>query len=128
MVRRIGCGPFDGGCLVFAQALQRVRGGDLFVVEGRTFCGWSAAGKPQYLGPVLAQHAVLGFQGGTFMDAFGRCEKRQMLLRTAHLTRFMASAIALRPLREGDLLEAARDDVFVDELAKVLAIAVRSPA
>ena len=27
-----GCGPFDGGCVVFARALQKVVGGEIFVL------------------------------------------------------------------------------------------------
>jgi hypothetical protein len=127
MLDRIDCGPFDGGCLVFAQALQRVNGGHLFVVEGRCFSGWAGFGKPLYQGAMLARHAVLALKDGDFMDALGRCEERTMLRRTARLARFVASAESLRPLREGDLPDAARDEDLVDRLSTVLALAARAP-
>lgn len=121
MLDDIECGPFDGGCLVFAQALQRLHGGDVVVVEGRCFSGWAAHREPQYNGPLQAQHAVLALPDGTYMDASGKCTARTMLARTAQSSKYVASADAIRPIQEGDLKEAARDDTLVAELAQLLA-------
>jgi hypothetical protein len=111
MLERIECGPFDGGCLAFALALQRLHGGEIAVVEGRFFV-------PPHIS--RAQHAVLALPDGTFMDASGRCAERTMLARTAAEARHVATADRIRPLQEGDLPEAARDDNLVADLARML--------
>lgn len=121
MLDSIDCGPFDGGCLVFAQALQCLHGGDVAVVEGRSFSGWAAFRVPEYNGSLLAQHAVLALPDGTYMDASGRCTKSAMLIRTARLSRHVASADDIRPLQDGDLEDAARDGALVTALAQLLA-------
>lgn len=120
MIDRIDCGPFDGGCLVFAQALQHLHGGEVVVVEGRCFSGWVAFREPEYKGELLAQHAVLALPDGTYMDASGRCSMSTMLARTAQSAKYVASADAIRPFREGDLEDAVRDDSLVVELAQLL--------
>lgn len=120
MLRRIGCGPFDGGCLVFAQALRRLYGGEVVVVEGRRLVGRHRIPGPECHGQLLAQHAVLALPDGTYMDASGRCAMQTMLERTAQASGGMVSAESIRPWRDGDLEDAARDEELVDELANLL--------
>ena len=35
LVDNTDCGPFDGGCLLVAQALKRVIGGEIYVIVDR---------------------------------------------------------------------------------------------
>lgn len=118
MLERIDCGPFDGGCVVFAQALQHLYGGDLYVVEGRCLSGNQRLSEDEC--KLLAQHAVLKLRDGRFIDAGGAASERAMLARTAREANFMVSAMRLRPLREDDLEEAPRDAALAVSLAKLL--------
>lgn len=53
-----GCGPFDGGCLPVAIALQEVLGGNLFAVRRNDGSGGD-------------QHVLLQWKPGLFVDASG---------------------------------------------------------
>ncbi len=123
LLEAIGCGPFDGGCVVFAQALQRLHGGEIWVVEGRSLSGRDGC-APQYAGPLAAQHAVVRLPDGRFMDANGVTDEAGILRRTAREAAWIASAELARPLAEGDLPEAPRDDALVARLAAALATPV----
>ena len=120
MLDRIACGPFDGGCVAFAMALQRIHGGQIMVVEGRSFSGWSSFRQPEYRGALMAQHAIVVFPDGTAMDADGRCSMERMLRRTARLMRYAASVEGVRALRDGDLEDAPRDSALIHELVTLL--------
>lgn len=121
MLERIECGPFDGGCVAFAMALQRIHGGEVHVVEGRSFTGFSAFRYPSYTGCFQAQHAVLALPDGSFMDAHGQFgDARRMLQSAAKEMKFASSAERLRPIEEGDLPEAPRTPEVVDALVELL--------
>lgn len=90
------CGPSDGGCLVMAQAIQSVRGGDLWVIQGAV-----------YGHEVLAQHAVVRLSCGRFADAYGEGDARQIIENFRRLSRELRGCkLDLRPIREGDLSDA----------------------
>jgi hypothetical protein len=128
MLDRIDCGPFDGGCLVFARALERLHGGQVLVVEGRCFSGWACFRVPRYDGPLLAQHAVLRLPDGRYMDALGACSERDMLARATQEALYIALPEAIRELRAGDLPDAVHDEDFATELAALLGTAPRRAA
>lgn len=98
LVGSAGCGPFDGGCLVVARAMQRVFGGEVIVLT-------RADGR--------ADHAVLDV-GGQLWDYDGPDAPADMLRRFNASE--MASCVGYRPLQEGDLLEAVRDPVVEETL------------
>lgn len=85
------CGPFDGGCVVFAQALQRVIGGKIVVVTKSNDQADHAA--------VLLKGKLYDFDGplrpDRFFDRFGRNEHVQIS--------------GFRPINETDLPDAIRN-------------------
>lgn len=103
----IGCGPFDGGCLAFATAMQRLHGGEVQVIVG------SIEGRP-----AAAQHAVLRLPDGSYLDADGQGSQREVI------DNFVAAEIhpywgsfnleAVRSYKKGDLPEAPCDDRVID--------------
>lgn len=113
LIDAIDCGPFDGGCLAFARALQTLHGGEVHVIEG---------GLPGH--PVFAQHAILRTPDGRWLDGDGVGTEGGVTRRFVtnehldHLTR-----VAVRPWREGDLPEAPSPQDLVERLAEAL----RSP-
>jgi len=58
------CGPFDGGCLIFAEALQMKYGGEIYVLYSKKF----------------AEHAVL-FLNGKLIDFDGPLEPKKFIRR-----------------------------------------------
>lgn len=120
MEERIACGPFDGGCVAFAMALQHIHGGELMVVEGRSLSRLDTFRQPVYRGDLMAQHAIVVFPDGTAMDADGRCSVKLMLRRTARWTHPIASVEGIRALQDGDLEDAPRDAALVHELVDLL--------
>ena len=92
---RIQCGPFDGGCLVVARALQRVMGdGDIHVLIGRG----------------VAQHAVLSW-GGMLIDAAGPRTPQKMLARFSKTE--LVEVTTHRMMLPGDVPEAPCTDELV---------------
>lgn len=113
-MERTGCGPFDGGCLAFAMALQRIFGGDIFVIDG------SIADNPPG-----AQHAVLQLPNGQFADFDGIADALTISRR------FIANAFPLpgiftlselRPLLPGDLPDAPCDESVVFALCRAMGV------
>lgn len=102
---RVGCGPFDGGCLVFALALQQVIGGEVVVVtrEGG-----------------LADHAAV-HQADLLWDHAGPRARLPFLRRfaAAELRRSWRG-LGIRPFREGDLSDASQDPELIERLAELL--------
>lgn len=97
------CGPFDGGCVLFARSLQRVFGGDLVVLVREDGTADHAA--------VHLDGMLLDFDGPLAPDAF--------------LARFNANesarTVIWRPFNEGDLPDAPRNDVAEERIAALLA-------
>lgn len=104
LLREADCGPFDGGCLVVAQALQQVIGGDVVVLV-RAESG-------------IADHAAVLFDG-MLWDFDGP------LSPSAFVKRFQENELSatgeqcggFRPIEPGDLEDAPRNDRLVEWLA-----------
>lgn len=102
MLRKGDCGPFDGCCVVFAQALREVIGGDLVVVTrpdgSADHAGVLCDGKIyDFNGPLLPAH---------FVARYAREER--------------TGCTGWRLMRDGDLPYAIRDLALQASLAEVL--------
>jgi hypothetical protein len=73
LLRASGCGPLDDGCVVFAQSLLAVFGGQMRVTEGATR-GCKEEG-------LRAQHPVVQLPEGSFLDADGWAQTATSLLQ-----------------------------------------------
>ena len=102
LIEAAECGPFDGGCVVFAQALQRVMGGHIVVLT-------SPRG--------IAEHACVEFDQRLF-DYDGP------LPPAAFIERFSKNELAtisgFRAIEASDLPEAYRGIKLEDDLARQL--------
>lgn len=114
MIDTIGSGPFDGGCVVFAQALQLRYGGEIVVLVGH------AQHSVKFIKP-QAQHAVLKLND-TLIDADGaaspqalidRFEKNEMAHAGGRVT-------GIRSIRSSDLSEAPRNIEVARKIAALL--------
>ena len=106
MVHEIDCGPFDGGCLVFAQGAQKALGGDIHVIEGRI--RWNRGDDH---GPLLAHHAVLKHPSGAYLDADGWCKDGPAIVERFQRLECCSMDLKdafVRSMRDGDLPDAAR--------------------
>jgi hypothetical protein len=101
LVNAIECGPFDGGCLVFARALQIRLGGEIWVLV-------SAKG---------AEHAVLKL-GGLLIDADGAMPPSEKLLEFSQNE--LVTTKDSRPFRDGDLTEAPQDEDLAGRISQKL--------
>jgi hypothetical protein len=117
MFKAIDCGPFDGGCVSFAMALQKVFGGDVYVICGRQ--GPDLFGRSGGEGP---QHAVLRLPDGRFMDA-GTVGTAAEIINTFNVEECFGRLrnAYIRQIEPGDLQDAPRDDALIDNLAALLA-------
>ena len=102
LLNTVGAGPLDGGCVVFAHALQLRYGGAVWVLT-------RADGS--------ADHAVLK-TGRMLIDADGPAGSVQELI-----TRFNslehADTVAARPYRVGDLPESPFDPALARKIAEL---------
>jgi hypothetical protein len=103
LVTATGSGPFDGGCVVFAQALQMRYGGDIEVLL-RAKTG-------------QADHAVVR-QGNIMIDADGAAGIESFIQRFERNEQVQISGH--RPIEPGDLQDAARDPELSKQIAKLL--------
>lgn len=111
---RLGCGPFDGGCVAFAMALRQRLGGEVHVLI-------NAHGR--------ADHAVLCWEG-RLIDMDGPASARGMVQRFQRLEGVTLRP-GSRPIQPDDLPGASRAADVVDALAchlpKDLAARLRKP-
>lgn len=103
LLRSADCGPFDGGCVVVAQALQKVFGGEIVVlVRDNDRADHAAVFKDgklwDYDGPLTPS---------AFIDRFNKEE----LAHTAW------SCVRYRPIRSDDLPNACRNEALANRLA-----------
>jgi hypothetical protein len=97
------CGPFDGGCVLVAKALQKIHGGDIVVLVNKDDA---------------AQHAAVAVDG-KLMDYSGSAVAKQFVRQFEADERVDITGV--RPIRPGDLPEAPHnDDAVVDQLVQVL--------
>jgi GNAT superfamily N-acetyltransferase len=102
LIGHAGCGPFDGGCVVFAKALQQAIGGQVVVVTNRFGRGDHAA--------VELNGKLYDFDGPLSPKAFmARFEKNERVIITGY-----------RPMQDSDLKDAYRGKELESKLAGML--------
>jgi hypothetical protein len=101
--KNAGSGPFGGGCMIVAQALQQIYGGRIWVLIGR----WSQQ----------AEHAVLKV-GDIFYDAAGAAALERIISRFSETAGVKIQSA--RPIAPGDLPEASRSWLAATEVAHLL--------
>ena len=102
LIDTIGCGPFDGGCVIFARALQIKFGGDIIVLCDKN----------------IAQHAAVYLGKGNLIDADGKLPAENFIDRFEELEGVTITNI--RPLHNNDLPDAPRDEKLSQEIASLL--------
>jgi hypothetical protein len=95
-------GPFDGGCVIAAEGIRGAIGGDIVVLE-------RANG--------MADHAAV-LLNGLLYDFDGPLPEREFIKRFNDNE--MAEAVSVRPIKEGDLPEAPRDNETAKKITDVL--------
>jgi hypothetical protein len=108
IVGEIGCGPFDGGCVIVARAIQTIIGGDVMVL---------VAEDDQ------AEHAVVE-RNGLLWDYSGPARPTTMIRRFNRAER--ARIVSRRPLQDGDLTCAASSASLEADLVAVFALAFKA--
>ncbi|WP_315922499.1 hypothetical protein [Mesorhizobium sp. SP-1A] len=96
------CGPFDGGCVVTAQALRKVIGGDIVVLVRPDDRADHAV--------VLKDDQLWDFDGPLPPDAFIQ------RFNATELSGMPFQCVSYRPIRETDLDKAYRGDELVEKL------------
>ena len=109
LLDNVGSGPFDGGCVVFAQALEIKFGGDIVVLVGRN--------TPNSMS--VAQHAALQLNN-TLVDADGAAEPQRFVQRFLHHEMPFGDISEIRPITDQDLPDASRDLQLAAEIAELL--------
>ncbi|TLX17017.1 hypothetical protein [Rhizobium sp. MHM7A] len=106
LLKEADCGPFDGGCLVVAQALQQVLGGDVVVLV-RAQSG-------------IADHAALLFDG-MLWDFDGPLSPSAFVKRFQENELFGTGAKCggFRLIEPGDLEDTPHNDRLVERLADI---------
>jgi len=96
------CGPFDGGCVLVAQALQKIHGGDIVVLVNDRGNADHAA--------VKIGNTLLDFDGPLPVDKFvKRFEKNEHVKITG-----------IRPMVAGDLPDATRNQSLLPKIINLL--------
>lgn len=103
LVNTIGSGPFDGGCVVFAQALQMRYGGDIVVLTRDD--------------TDRADHAVVKL-GSVLIDADGAAPVREFIQRFQRNENVKIGG--MRAIEPGDLPDAPRDQQLSQQIADLL--------
>ena len=98
----VDCGPFDGGCVLVAQALQQIHGGDIVVLVNDKG---------------IADHAAVKV-GNTLVDFDGALPVKQFIKRFEDNEHTNIKSI--RPIQNGDLPEAPRNNELVPQLVNAL--------
>lgn len=96
------CGPFDGGCVLVAQALQKIHGGDIVVLINDRGNADHAA--------VKIGNTLIDFDGPLPVDRFiKRFEKNEHVKITG-----------IRPMESSDLPEATRNQSLLPKIVDLL--------
>lgn len=101
-----GGGPFDGGCLLFARAMQKALGGEVAVLVREDD---------------VAEHAVL-LLDGILIDFDGPADPAEFVPRFNDNER--RQCVGWRLFRDGDLPEAPTNGDTEDDLADLLGAAL----
>ena len=112
MISKIDSGPFDGGCVTVAMALQMVYGGDIVVLVGLPH----RAAKTE-----AAQHAALSLNG-KLIDGDGPLPPEAFIKRfvNAEMAHVGGTVTGIRPIESNDLPEAPRDAELAKQIAQML--------
>ncbi len=104
-------GPFDGGCVIMARAIQIKHGGDIVVLVGHSQRNTDEA----------AQHAVVDL-GNLLVDADGPLAPKQFVQRFEknELTHAGGKITGIRPIHPNDLPNAPRNEQASAQIAKLL--------
>lgn len=114
LVKTIGSGPFDGGCVIFARALQMRWGGEIVALVGH-------AQRSVSNEPSSAQHAAL-LIGNRLIDADGMATADEFIRRFERneLLHAGGKITGVRNLHDSDLSEAPRNEELSAKIAKLL--------
>lgn len=111
LVDGVGSGPFDGGCVVVAQAIQARHGGEIVVLIGQS--------RPDT--KFVAQHAavklgdyLIDFDGPALIKDFVRRFERNELVHTG------GQISDIRPIQDKDLPDAPRNTALAQKLAELI--------
>lgn len=103
IIQSTDAGPFDGGCVVFAQALQMLLGGEIVVLTNANN---------------RAEHAVTKVDD-IYWDFDGPASAQGILRRFARNEH--AEVTGIRPIEDSDLADAPRDAQAASRIAGLLA-------
>lgn len=105
VAKHTDCGPFDGGCLLYATALQQVFGGEIQVLVYNN----------------TAHHAVL-FVDGKYIDGNGTSSSTGLSIKKFIAYECFGSPkeMYFRPIKSGDLPDAPCPKDGLEELAKAM--------
>jgi hypothetical protein len=101
------CGPFDGGCVLVAQALQKIHGGDIVVLI-------NDRGN--------ADHAAVKL-GNTLIDYDGPLPVEKFIKRFEKNEHVKIKGI--RPMKDSDLPEATRNQSLLPKIVNLLSKGVK---
>lgn len=101
LIDKYDCGPFDGGCLIFASALQKKYGGEIFVLCSER----------------QAEHAAL-FLNGYLIDADGKLEPERFIKRFQDNEQ--VKIVSFRKIELQDLPETPQDKELSCLIASLL--------
>lgn len=112
LVNGTDAGPFDGGCVVFAQALQLKYGGDIVVLVGT---------PNKNVDRLTALHAMLHLNN-QLIDADGAAESSTAIERFINneLKYAGGTVNSVRPIEPQDLPDAPRDTELAQKIAELL--------
>lgn len=111
MISAIGVGPFDGGCVVMAQAIQIRYGGEIVVLVGQAQRNVSEE----------AQHAAVKFNN-TLIDYAGAFEPHEFIDRfeQSELAHSGGHITGVRPMQDGNLPDTPRNTKLASQIARLL--------
>lgn len=111
LIDATGSGPFDGGCVVMAQAIQMKHGGDIVVLVGHA----------QHDTNEVAQHAAVKI-GNVLVDYDGAFEPSEFVKRFERneLAHAGGHITGIRPIQDSDLPDAPRDAEAAEHIAALL--------
>lgn len=73
LLNKIDCGPFDGGCVLMARAIQLAYGGEMVILNGTSI---SCPNEK-----VIGQHAVVLLPNNVMVDADGPLSIKKFIIR-----------------------------------------------
>lgn len=111
LINGTGSGPFDGGCVVVAQAIQAKHGGDIVVLTGQYQPNTKA----------VAQHAAVKL-GDLLIDFDGAAPVQDFVQRFQRTEMAHSGGVitGIRPIQDQDLPDAPRNTELAQKLARLI--------